>query len=170
MEVPYDEGVASHIGPESCAGNREDAGEALTGERAGQVLSREKGYRPGRRRSQRLRKATRVTSIRRDVSWPCVVGDPEHARKLHAREPGDPTSGLGGWCRGPRCESRGNEAAMNVRGKSDRSIDTVEAPEQSWVGFPAAEGVEERGLAKGNLLDRNKFRTQDRGRGRYGEP
>ena len=40
MRVPYDEGVASHIGPESCVGDREGAGEALTGENAGQVLSR----------------------------------------------------------------------------------------------------------------------------------
>jgi hypothetical protein len=41
VQVHCDEGVASHIGPESCAGSREGAGEALTGERAGQPLSRE---------------------------------------------------------------------------------------------------------------------------------
>jgi len=40
--VPYDEDVASHIGPESCAVAREGLGEALTGECAGQTLSREK--------------------------------------------------------------------------------------------------------------------------------
>ncbi len=40
MEVPYDEDVASHIDPESCVGVREGAGEALTGESAGQALSR----------------------------------------------------------------------------------------------------------------------------------
>ena len=40
MKVPYDEGVATHIGPESCVGVREGAGEALTGERAGRVSSR----------------------------------------------------------------------------------------------------------------------------------
>ena len=33
MRVPYDEGVANHIGPESCAGVREGVSEALTGER-----------------------------------------------------------------------------------------------------------------------------------------
>jgi hypothetical protein len=43
MKVPYDEGVASHIGPASCAGDRKGAGEALTGESAGRVLSRERG-------------------------------------------------------------------------------------------------------------------------------
>ena len=42
MEVPCDEGLANHIGPESCAGSREAVGEALTGVRAGQPLSGER--------------------------------------------------------------------------------------------------------------------------------
>ena len=41
MEVSYGEGVAIHTGPESCAVDREVGGEALTGECAGRVLSRE---------------------------------------------------------------------------------------------------------------------------------
>ena len=41
MEVPYGEGLATHTGPESCALARKDLGEALTGGRAGRVLSRE---------------------------------------------------------------------------------------------------------------------------------
>ena len=41
MEVLYVEELASHDGPESCGGAREDAGEALTGEHAGRALSRE---------------------------------------------------------------------------------------------------------------------------------
>ncbi len=32
MRVPYDEGLASHIGPESCVVVRKDLCEALTGE------------------------------------------------------------------------------------------------------------------------------------------
>src|SRR5271155_3868253 len=39
MKVLYIEGLANHIGPESCIGVRKAAGEALTGERAGWVLS-----------------------------------------------------------------------------------------------------------------------------------
>ena len=39
MKVLYIEGLANHIGPESCIGVRKDDGEALTGERAGWVLS-----------------------------------------------------------------------------------------------------------------------------------
>jgi hypothetical protein len=44
MKVPYDEGIASHIGPESCASDRKGAGEALTGESAGRVLSGGRRY------------------------------------------------------------------------------------------------------------------------------
>jgi hypothetical protein len=41
VQVHRNEGGAIHIGPESCAGGREAVREALTGERAGQPLSRE---------------------------------------------------------------------------------------------------------------------------------
>ena len=40
MEVSHDEGVASHIGPESCVACRVVRDEALTGERAGRPSSR----------------------------------------------------------------------------------------------------------------------------------
>ena len=41
MKESYVEGLANHGGPESCVCNREGAGEALTGESVGWVLSRE---------------------------------------------------------------------------------------------------------------------------------
>src|SRR5574342_825998 len=41
MKVSYGEGVAIRTGSESCIGTRKDAGEALTGVRTGQPLSRE---------------------------------------------------------------------------------------------------------------------------------
>src|SRR5512144_932639 len=41
MKESYSEGVATHTGPESCAGSRKASGEALTGVRAGWVSSRE---------------------------------------------------------------------------------------------------------------------------------
>jgi hypothetical protein len=40
MQKSYDSGVATHIGPESCGAARKGGVEALTGERAGRVLSR----------------------------------------------------------------------------------------------------------------------------------
>ena len=39
MKESYDEGLANHIGPESCGDNGNIISEALTGERAGWVLS-----------------------------------------------------------------------------------------------------------------------------------
>src|SRR5882762_7557622 len=53
VRVHYDEGVAIHIGPESCAGGREAVREALTGECAGQPLNREKVDIPGAAASRR---------------------------------------------------------------------------------------------------------------------
>jgi len=45
MRESYIEGVASHGGPESCVGVREDVGEALTGERAGWAIEpRNQGF------------------------------------------------------------------------------------------------------------------------------
>ena len=41
MKVSYGEGLATHTDPESCAIARKGEGEALTGVRAGWVLSRE---------------------------------------------------------------------------------------------------------------------------------
>ena len=41
MKESYGEGLASRTGPESCVAVREDRREALTGERAGRVFSRE---------------------------------------------------------------------------------------------------------------------------------
>jgi hypothetical protein len=41
MKVSYSEGLANHAGPESCGVAREGGFEALTGEGAGRVFSRE---------------------------------------------------------------------------------------------------------------------------------
>ena len=91
MQVHHDEGVANRIDPESCADTREGIGEALTGERIGQPLSREstlilgadvvpvtEGNTDGRDN------ASAQTARRGRRTW--------HVWKLVAREPGDPTS------------------------------------------------------------------------------
>ncbi len=47
MKESYVEGLATHIGPESCVVFREGDSEALTGVRAGRVLSRERTFLRG---------------------------------------------------------------------------------------------------------------------------
>jgi hypothetical protein len=95
MKEPDDEGLASHIGPESCADARKDGGEALTGGRVGWVLSREIPSSPGCRRRENARKATLGSTLSRVGHRPCAVEDPTHARTHLVREPGDPTVVLG---------------------------------------------------------------------------
>jgi RNA-directed DNA polymerase len=46
MKESYVEGLAAHSGPESCVVARKGRGEALTGVRAGRVLSRERNLCP----------------------------------------------------------------------------------------------------------------------------
>ena len=75
MQVHRDEDVASRIGPESCAGPREGVGEALTGERAGQPLSRE-SFTIRMPTLSHWRKATRAVAISRVAARSCVVIEP----------------------------------------------------------------------------------------------
>ena len=105
MKVRCDEGIANHIGPESCAVAREGFGEALTGGRIGQPLSREstlilgadvvpvtEGNTDGRDN------ASAQTARRGLRHW--------HVRTLFAREPGDLMVGQRqhACCTGPRRE------------------------------------------------------------------
>ena len=86
MQVHYDEGVATHIGPEPCADLREDVGEASVGERAGQPLSRERTF-PN---ADAVSEAEGETGGGASASTrPIRRGRrPWHARTLFAREPG----------------------------------------------------------------------------------
>ena len=93
MQVHYDEGLANHIGPEPCAGIREDAGEASAGERAGQPLSRDRKVTPGadtvcvvEGNMPKCANASAWATRRGRRTW--------HACMFLAREPGDPTSDL----------------------------------------------------------------------------
>lgn len=85
MEVRHRKGLANHPGPESCGGAREGVVEALTGECAGQPLSREitdsgaptllseaEGHIGG--------------ALPRVPGEPHAVEDPEHAQKLSEQE------------------------------------------------------------------------------------
>ena len=97
MQVHHDEGVANHIGPEPCAGIREDVGEASVGERAGQPLSRERYLIPGAdavltAEGNMIGRATASARTARRGRRPW------HARTLLAREPGDLRTGQHSSC------------------------------------------------------------------------
>ncbi len=81
MKESYVEGLATHSGPESCAVAREGESEALTGVRAGRVLSRERtslrgadvvGGR-GRQHPARRYRETRRSPARSET--PCMYGN-----------------------------------------------------------------------------------------------
>ena len=98
MKESYDEGIASHIGSESCAGDRKGLSEALTGVRAGRLWSREmflfqgadavdvaegntvrigkaRSARTLRGRRPRARTETPRTGIGRSHDCPCLQGN-----------------------------------------------------------------------------------------------
>ena len=100
MEELYIEGLATHDGPESCGGVREDDGEALTGVRAGRAIEPRNtcsrgadaltfGGRPHRR--QRHRKLPPDPARSKNLSM----------RGISTREnrevPGSPTRPITGW-------------------------------------------------------------------------
>jgi len=91
VQVHYDEGVAIHIDPESCAPAREGIREALTGERTGQPLSRERNYSRAPTQSS-TRKATRTGAQFASARTARRGQRPWHVQTLFAREPGDLTS------------------------------------------------------------------------------
>ena len=104
MKVHCDEGVAIHIGPESCVVHREVDGEALTGVRVGRPLSRESKLVQG---ADAVGLAEGNTAGRVSASArPALRGRrPRHARKLLVREPGDLSLGHG-ITRGPHLGGR----------------------------------------------------------------
>ena len=81
MKESYIEGLAAHSGPESCGVAREGRGEALTGVRAGRVLSRERQSLRGAdavEEGGRPHPAYRYREIRRDPALsqtPCMYGN-----------------------------------------------------------------------------------------------
>ena len=87
MEESYDEGLATHVDPESCAADREVVGEALTGAGVGRDIEPRKILRDADGVSMLEGNTQRVATVRRSGSR--AVEDPRHAPKHLAREPGD---------------------------------------------------------------------------------
>ena len=95
MKEPYGEGLASHTDPESCVDSCKAGHEALTGERAGRVFSRERillrdadaveeGGRlhPGRRYRETPRSPARSET-------PCMLG---HTSRENRESPWSPAA------------------------------------------------------------------------------
>jgi hypothetical protein len=104
MKEPYGEGVAIHTGPESCVGDREGAHEALTGEGAGRVLSRENPQTSGRRRRGGSGRPHLRCRQRKTPRSPARSQTPSTPPKHLAREPGEPLLPRHGWRGGARRE------------------------------------------------------------------
>ena len=103
MKESYGEGVASHTGPESCAAVRKDGREALTGERAGRVFSRETTLlrdadaveEGGRPRPARRHRETRRSPVRSET--PSMPG---HTSRENRESPWSPAvDGIAGRVR-----------------------------------------------------------------------
>jgi hypothetical protein len=107
VKVHHGEGVAIHIDPESCAGGREAAREALTGARAGQPLS---GERPHNRSADVIQSAEGNTAGRAIASTRSAPRHrrPWHARRSLAREPRGLRTATG-------CRSRGRTGKARCR-------------------------------------------------------
>jgi hypothetical protein len=81
MQKSYESGSATHIGPESCGAARKGGVEALTGERAGRVFSRERNSlrdADAVRRSGRPNRERRYREVLQSPAWsetPCTYVD-----------------------------------------------------------------------------------------------
>jgi hypothetical protein len=64
----------------------------------------------------------------------------------------------GGWNRGPRQEVYGRTLTMYGQGQSDRPLVPTKFP--NHAGAPAAEGIERRGLTKGNPSPQNALEAE----------
>ena len=86
MKESYVEGLADYSGPESCAVTRKGADEALTGVRAGRVLSRVI-HAPWRK--LRVVRGAEAVGERRRPHWGCRYGeaalDPARSETLRTR-------------------------------------------------------------------------------------
>ena len=156
----YSEGLASHTFPESCVGSREAVGEALTGAGAGRVLSSEIAIVFG---------ADAVLSGGRQ-HWVCRhremcpdLTESQTLRTHRSTSRGSREIPRLAWrTPGPRFEPLRGTRAMHGLGKSDGFVVPAKSSNKAGGAPPAAERMEGRSPANGNLLKRHGYRTQSR--------
>ena len=161
MKEPYSEGIASHTGPESCVGVREDTDEALTGVHIGQVLSCEMETSGTPTLLSEAEGNTEGSDIRELSCGPAqsetlsMCGNSLHGN----REIPGISSPDGG---GERLrKAGGRNLDMDVPGKSDGCIVPRKLPNKGGR-YPSAEAVEGRRPTKGNTEQTAMARTQSR--------
>jgi len=136
MRESYGEGVATHTGPESCVGVREGVGEALTGVRAGQPLSREIRCFRGAHTVRRVEGNTEGAAMARRPSTPrglrpCACTETLHAGSGRSHNwPGVP---------GPRREPKGYDG--DARSWEVGRAHSTEEPREQGQRCAAACGV-----------------------------
>ena len=161
MKESYGEGVATHTDPESCGGAREGGGEALTGERAGRVLSRERQLSSGvptlLGEGGRPHPVRRYRETRRDPArseTPRTHGNTSHGNREIPRS-AQPAA-LRDASGSPR-----TYADDERRGKSDSPVVPAKSPNKAGATGGGGDGGK-GGLAKGNPPQQNAPRTQSR--------
>lgn len=159
MKESYREGEASHSSPESCAGDGNIPGEALTGVHTGQLLSSE-STRSACRPTGLQGKATSESPLAREETQDAAESKNlsmcENSMRENRETPAVPRKDDLG-----RSEKGDRNADMNAAGESD---DLVVPAKQANNGgtSPSAESVEERGSAEGNTFQLTAYRTQSR--------
>ena len=162
MKESHRKGPASHPGPESCAGRRKAAGEALTGGDAGPVLSCE---------NKANRTPTLLTEAEGKIAN-CDIGEQYkspaqsetrgmqgHSMHGNRESPAVP-AGDGRTGRAGRATNR--KPAMNASGKSDGCIVPKKRPNKDEANEASAEAVEGRHSTEGNARQTTAYRTQGR--------
>jgi group II intron reverse transcriptase/maturase len=158
MKEPYVKGVANHDDPESCGGAREGTAEALTGARAGRVLSRENLTDQGadtvllvEGNTSTAREASAEATLR-GLETPGMQGSSGSGnREIHAL----PTKEVG-----RTGKAKAVTPVMNGAGKSDRCV--VATKPANKAAEAAAESVEPRRLAEEKRSQPDTPRTQSR--------
>jgi RNA-directed DNA polymerase len=161
MQESHRKDLARHPDPESCVGDREVAGEALTGAHAGQPSSCEI------RRSGVPTPLSEAEGNTERDAMASPVSDPAQSETLCMRgnsSPGNqeiPRTPVEGGSAGRSEKANGRTADMHVRGKSDGCVVPRKPPNKAGV-LPAAEVVEGRRPTSGNTPSGAAFRTQSR--------
>jgi RNA-directed DNA polymerase len=163
MKVRYRKGVATHPAPESCGGAREGAGEALTGEAAGQPLSREIGnsgaptplpYAEGNTEDGAMRELSEGSTRSKTLS---MRRSPSNRNwEISSVPASDLASGVPG-------KAVGRKPSIITDEKSDACVVPTSDPNNGAGSTPVpAEGREGRRAAKGNVVQSPAPRTQSR--------